>query len=278
MSIRTITPPRSQNLLTLEQAKLYMGASATESDALYSSLISAASSAMIQALGLSPLRQRYEERNYGTNGFRFYLSRLPAEPGTLSITLDGVALVEGSYGTMESSEFLLEDSAAGVLYRSDQWLSCPDTLGSLGLSVTYHAGFVPPDSISTWSTASVHTVGSFVRPTVIPSLLLYECTTAGTSGTPEPAWPTTIGGTITDGTCIWTARAAVELPPFVSSWCYMELLRLLGNRSWTPGRASFEIEGASESRFATHGQDQLSLPVLTGLKSWRTELGLVGVA
>jgi hypothetical protein len=35
---------------------------------------------------------------------------------------------------------------------------------------------------------------------------LYKCTTAGTTGSGEPAWPTTAGGTVTDGTAVWTEQ------------------------------------------------------------------------
>jgi hypothetical protein len=35
---------------------------------------------------------------------------------------------------------------------------------------------------------------------------LYKCTTAGTTGSSEPAWPTTAGGTVTDGTAVWTEQ------------------------------------------------------------------------
>jgi alkaline phosphatase len=35
----------------------------------------------------------------------------------------------------------------------------------------------------------------------------YECTTAGTTGSGEPTWNTTVGGTTTDGTVTWTRRA-----------------------------------------------------------------------
>lgn len=34
----------------------------------------------------------------------------------------------------------------------------------------------------------------------------YECTVAGTTGSTEPTWPTTAGGTVVDGTVTWTAR------------------------------------------------------------------------
>lgn len=33
---------------------------------------------------------------------------------------------------------------------------------------------------------------------------MYRCTTAGTTGSGEPAWPTIPGGTVTDGTAVWT--------------------------------------------------------------------------
>jgi len=43
--------------------------------------------------------------------------------------------------------------------------------------------------------------------TVIPGTpngRLYRCTTAGTTGAGEPAWPTAEGGTVADGTAVWT--------------------------------------------------------------------------
>ena len=38
--------------------------------------------------------------------------------------------------------------------------------------------------------------------------LFFRCTTAGTSASSEPSWPTDIGSTITDNTCVWTAIAS----------------------------------------------------------------------
>jgi len=35
---------------------------------------------------------------------------------------------------------------------------------------------------------------------------VYECTTAGTSGSSEPTWPTTPGNTVNDGDVVWTCR------------------------------------------------------------------------
>lgn len=43
--------------------------------------------------------------------------------------------------------------------------------------------------------------------TVIPATPnghMYRCTTPGTTGSGEPTWTTTSGGTVTDGTAVWT--------------------------------------------------------------------------
>lgn len=37
-----------------------------------------------------------------------------------------------------------------------------------------------------------------------PNGHMYRVTTAGTTGSGEPSWPTTSGGTVTDGTAVWT--------------------------------------------------------------------------
>lgn len=37
-----------------------------------------------------------------------------------------------------------------------------------------------------------------------PNGRMYRCTTAGTTGSGEPTWPTTSAGTVTDGGAVWT--------------------------------------------------------------------------
>jgi hypothetical protein len=59
-------------------------------------------------------------------------------------------------------------------------------------------------------------VGDFTVPAT-PNGRLYRCTTAGTTGSGEPTWPTTDGGTVSDGTAVWTEhtpslRAVTNVP------------------------------------------------------------------
>jgi hypothetical protein len=59
------------------------------------------------------------------------------------------------------------------------------------------------DNISAWTANTAYSLGTFVRPTT-KNGFVYKCTTAGTSGSTEPSWSTVEGGTVTDGTVVWT--------------------------------------------------------------------------
>ena len=53
-----------------------------------------------------------------------------------------------------------------------------------------------------WAAATTFNLGEQVRPT-IGNGRLYRCITAGVTGTTEPTFPTTPGGTVIDGTAEW---------------------------------------------------------------------------
>ena len=63
---------------------------------------------------------------------------------------------------------------------------------------------------TTWQANIPYIVGDIVAPTT-PNGCFYTCTTAGTSGLTEPAWP--ISGTVTDGTATWTATPGTLIWP-----------------------------------------------------------------
>ena len=61
-----------------------------------------------------------------------------------------------------------------------------------------------------WAASTAFSVGDVRRATTSQnSGLVFECTTAGTSGSSEPAWPTDIGSTLTDNTVVWTAISSI---------------------------------------------------------------------
>jgi len=50
---------------------------------------------------------------------------------------------------------------------------------------------------------TAYIVGQYVTPAT-PNTHVYKCTTAGTTGSGTPTYPTTAGGTVTDGGVVWT--------------------------------------------------------------------------
>ena len=64
-------------------------------------------------------------------------------------------------------------------------------------------------AVSAWSASTAFSVGDIRRPSVNQGTgLFFRCTTAGTSGSTEPAFPNSVGDTVNDGTCVWTGIAS----------------------------------------------------------------------
>ncbi len=64
-------------------------------------------------------------------------------------------------------------------------------------------------AVAAWLANTAFSVGDIRRASADqPSGLFFRCSTAGTSGSSEPAWPNMVGDTVTDGTCVWTAIAS----------------------------------------------------------------------
>lgn len=86
-----------------------------------------------------------------------------------------------------------------------------ESAGTRKLEATSNPGtdeitLTPTDTLDDWVGSTSYTLGDYVEPTS-PNTYVYECTTAGTSDSSEPSWPTSgIGSTVSDGTVVWTLK------------------------------------------------------------------------
>lgn len=74
------------------------------------------------------------------------------------------------------------------------------------------ASGIVPDSYADWKASTAVTLGAERVPTTRNGYV-YSVTTAGTTGTSEPTWPTTLDATVNDGTAVWTCAAYAAWTP-----------------------------------------------------------------
>jgi hypothetical protein len=124
--------------------------------------------------------------------------------GTLTIrqmSLENLALfVSGSNSIAIQSSGAVTGEAAIVL--SDRHYQLGGTTanpsGVRNVTLITAAAAVP----AIWVTVTPYILGD-IRKKISAGTHAYQCTKAGTSGISEPAWPTTVGATVTDGTVDW---------------------------------------------------------------------------
>jgi len=91
-----------------------------------------------------------------------------------------------------------EQQAIDILFGSTASAWPAQTSGN------YYIGLIK--ATGTWTASTAYTSNQLIIPyTGFGSIQrLYRCTTAGTTGSTEPTWPTTANGTVTDGSVVWT--------------------------------------------------------------------------
>jgi|GEM_PF-6256373 len=84
-------------------------------------------------------------------------------------------------------------------------------LGSQAKRTTHYLGLFKNNSEgqAKWQASTAYNQGDLVEPTT-PNGYVYQCTVAGTSGSSEPTWPTTIDDTVVDGTVTWKCLRICE--------------------------------------------------------------------
>ncbi len=61
-----------------------------------------------------------------------------------------------------------------------------------------------------WEATTAYSLNAYKVPAT-PNGYYYRCSTAGTSHSSAPSWPTTLGATVNDGTAVWTNMGKVTL-------------------------------------------------------------------
>jgi hypothetical protein len=211
--IETTVGPTDKRIIDLATVKAELGITDSSQDTKLTRLIDAATTRFSLELGREFWRRTVQETAIGTGGEFLFLTVWPIE----SVT----SITEAST-TVDATEYSIEGWRRDRIYRDNGWsLDLPSGYShytptgneELDTVSIYVGGWVMPDTIADWAAATAYAAGDFVRSSSASDLLLFECTTAGTShASAEPTWPTTSGGTVADNTATWTARPATEFP------------------------------------------------------------------
>lgn len=173
-------------------------------------------------------RETVTEKTPGPGTQRLLLSRYPIED------LPVVTEIESEF-VVDIDDYKITGSGRHALFRLHRWARSglgshltADPIGpprSLFYSVPYTAGWLMPGQIAKWedgltverngSTSYGDQVG-WVRPTDRTITLRFEVTAPATGisalSSTQPAWPTVVGDTVSDGAVTFTARRAFEMP------------------------------------------------------------------
>lgn len=121
----------------------------------------------------------------------------------------GVAAQGGADATRGSCRF---ESTRGIRIANNQ---APVTSAGGGCWLFFDAdcedititrdNFINTANSLAWVASTGKSLNQMVQPSTWGPLVA-RCTTAGTTGGAEPSWPTTVGGTVADGSVVWTMQ------------------------------------------------------------------------
>ena len=118
-----------------------------------------------------------------------------------------------------------------------------------GATLQFTINFRQATPTATWTAATDYDTEDVVQPSA-PNGYVYECSTAGESGSTEPTWPTTLTNTVEDGTVVWTCANPDVQPVNLSSYTAAMQIRTapysLGGTTSTDPEASITNVSTSQ--------------------------------
>lgn len=135
----------------------------------------------------------------------------------------------------------------------------------------YYAMIVATKGI--WAVGTVYTTGDTIVTASPTNNRMYKATTGGTSAGSAPTWPTTSGGTVTDGTVTWTEQslaldAGTWTEATYTGYARVAVTASLANFAGTQGA------GTTAASSGTSGQTSNNADIVFGVPT-STQSGLV---
>jgi len=96
-----------------------------------------------------------------------------------------------------------EASSARELYENS-FVTATTSYFNMFKKIAQRIMVAPEESVQIWRKSTSYVAGDIIRGMASDKWYLFECTTAGTSGSTEPTWPTIKNQTVNDGTAVWT--------------------------------------------------------------------------
>ena len=144
----------------------------------------------------------------------------------------------GQPGTLDLTKFI-EGTHYNIGGRKDNVIPS-------GVAVVLNgaSGLYEPFGLGAWAATSAVALGERV---LLASGALLVATTAGTSGAAAPTAPATIGGTVTDGTVVWTREAGFA--GYINDDAGIPLFRRAGVAKSTKAGFSLLLHGILEPTY-----------------------------
>jgi hypothetical protein len=105
---------------------------------------------------------------------------------------------------------LSDEPFVGSEVHNAQPSTLPRELSRIWTRINFYC-WGAPSVLPNWAPTTAEEVLDPIGPTTgNQNGYWFQCTTPGTTGSTEPAWPSTVGSTVSDGSAVWTCMGLVD--------------------------------------------------------------------